>query len=168
MRLGDSSRNGSSSAGAAAAGVAALREGGYQLSGVGNHLRSAAVAGNQSDDDETDTLPPSYHDTDEGYHDEGYNHSMSDMYAPLNQFNDAPGWSFGSIGTRRNVNGSDDAASDAPALGSLGENSDLETRMLEDFGEEDLGTHPGVSTPIDGISVRKGDDDVTEIRVRDD
>ena len=167
-RLGDSSRNGSSSAGAAAAGVGALREGGYRHSAAESHLRNGVAAGSLSDD-EADTLPPAYHDADEGFHD-GYGApSLTELYAPLNRYDDAA-WSFDAIGQSRNAQDSDDAASDAasdaPNLGSMGAD-DLDDRMLEDFGD-DMGTRPGVSTPTDGISVEQGNDDVTEIRLRAD
>lgn len=147
-RLGDSSRNGSSKAGAAAAGAGVLAGAGSQLSAAVSHQRSGAAAESPSDDE---TLPPAYNEVDEGYHDAneyGPNYS----YGPSVMYND-PAWGFNNLNNRD----LDDAASDAPNLGSDG-GADLENRMVEDFGDELIGTHPGVSTPAD--------DEVAEIRLR--
>ena len=61
MRLGDSSRNGSSSAGAVAAGAVALRAGGYPRSAAANRPKNGVAAASQSDEEEL----PAYAD-DEG------------------------------------------------------------------------------------------------------
>ncbi|CAO2651374.1 Nn.00g039440.m01.CDS01 [Neocucurbitaria sp. VM-36] len=172
LRLGDSSRNGSSSAGAAAAGVGALRGGGSQLSAAASRPRNAAAAANPSDD-EMDTLPPAYAASeDEGFHDASETDFVSDMYAPLTSYPDDPVWSFDNLNhSRSHDQDFDDAASDAPNLGSVNGNDDLSSRMLEDFGD-DIGTGPRVSTPTEGLQVTLGDDhsdeEVAEIRLRGD
>ncbi|KAF1942844.1 cysteine proteinase [Clathrospora elynae] len=156
LRLGDSSRNGSSSAGAAVAGVGALRGGGLALSAAGNHRRNGAGAGNLSDEDEIGMPPPAYDGNDEGYDDA--ENTIGDLYTPLDRWDsnsDQPMWSFNNLDSTTRNRDSDDAASDAPA--SVGGDNDLRSRMLEDFGEE-LGTRPGVSTPT-------REEDVAEIRL---
>jgi len=168
LRLGDSSRNGSSSAGAVAAGVEVLRGGGSQLSAAGSHLRKGTSAESLSEDEMA--MLPSY--ADEGYHEaeDTSDFNLNDVSAPSGR-HDQPLWSFQGLnhsGTTGQE--SDDAASDAPNLGSLG-GDDLSTRMLQDFGD-DIGTRPGMSTPIEGIPPLLGgedrDDDVAEIRLRGD
>ncbi|KAJ4363376.1 hypothetical protein N0V83_009669 [Neocucurbitaria cava] len=183
LRLGDSSRNGSSSAGAVGAGVGALRGGGSQLSAVASRPRNGAAAANHvtndaDDDDELDTLPPAYGGAaseDEGFHDASEADYVSQMYAPLNNYTDDAVWNFNAL-DRGEDRDPDDAASDAPNLGSVNGNSDdLSSRMLEDFGDE-IGSAPRVSTPTDRLQVTlgdHGDDDdsdgeVAEIRLRGD
>lgn len=175
LRLGDLSRNGSSSAGAIVAGVGALRGAGSALSVVGSRLKNgvAAVGTNLSDEEtdadaEMETLPSYTHD--EGYED---NEDASGDYGAYTHANsyDNPLWSFNSLNDRDNGS---DVASDMPALGSMG-GEDLNSRMLEDFGDE-LGSRAGIGTPIDGIAAPLGresdedddDDEVAEIRLRDD
>lgn len=162
-RLGDLSRNGLSRAGAAGAGAGVLGAGGSALSGVGTHHKSAAEAGNLSDDD-----PPAF-DDDEGYGDyddggfDGINASsgMTDLYAPV------PEWSFDNLKSPHRVGDDSDIASDAPNMGSGG-GDDLESRLMEDFGD-DLSGRAGESTPVEGIPPRlggeEGDGEVTEIRI---
>lgn len=174
-RLGDLSRNGSSSAGAIAAGVGALRGAGSALSVAGSRLKNgvAAAESNLSDDEidvdvdadaDMETLPSYSHD--EGYED---NEDASGEYSGYPHANayDNPIWSFNNLNDRDDGS---DVASDVPALGSMG-GEDLNSRMLEDFGEE-LGTRAGVGTPIGGIAPPLGpesdDDEVAEIRLRDD
>jgi ubiquitin carboxyl-terminal hydrolase 4/11/15 len=176
-RLDASSRNGSSSAFTAGTGVAAgaavLRGGGsHQHSGRVNLPRSGAGVANLSDDEDDSFL------TNDGAgdsQDEGFV-DAEDIYAPLNRYNNyaedtGPVWSFDGIGSsslQHNANDSDDVASDAPNLGSDG-GEELGNRLLEDFGDDLLGSHPGVSTPVEGIEVSmsgdKDDEDVHEIRV---
>lgn len=172
LRLDASSRNGSSSAftagTGAVAGAAALRGGGSQLSRVGKTAGVGAETGDLSDDED---LPPY---ASEMYPDEGYDDADTDgfggvgTYAPLSNIYNEPVWSFGGNiggGSTLRANGSDDgAASDEPADGS----DTAENRLIEAFGD-DLTTHPGVSTPIEGIQPllggELGDGDVHEIRV---
>lgn len=114
---------------------------------------------NLSDDD--DDLPPMVDgaiDNDEGFVDA----EEGDMYESINPYGgygdeQGPVWSFEGIGSNTRNNDSDDAASDAPNLGSEGEHG-LGSRILEDFGDEMVMGHPGEVTPVD-------DDEVHEIRV---
>jgi ubiquitin carboxyl-terminal hydrolase 4/11/15 len=168
-RLGDSSRNGLSRAGAAGAGVGVLGAGGSALSGVGTHHRNAAEAESLTDDD-----PPAF-DDDEGYgdYDENFDDintggGVTDMYAPRSRYDDPPAWSFDNLKSSNRIgDDSDDVASDAPNLGSDGREN-LESRLMEDFGD-DLDGHAGESTPVEGIPPRlggeEGDGEVTEIRI---
>jgi ubiquitin carboxyl-terminal hydrolase 4/11/15 len=158
-----------------AAGAAALREGGsLQHSAHVSSLRNGVEAASLNYDEEA-TLPP-YADgandepDDEGYADAEEEPNIDAIYGPLYS-HDAPQWSFDAMNTSgMNDNDSDDVASDAPNLGSDGGET-LEARMIEDFGD-DLATHPGVSTPIEGILHASyggvGDEEVHEIRVAGD
>jgi len=166
-RLDDLSRNGSSSAGAIGAGVGALQGGGSAHSAVESRLKNGvAVAGSNLSDDDADgeTLL-----CDEGYDD------VDDTITGYSAYTFAPGrdnaaWSFDRLNSRDNGS---DAASDIPALGSIG-GEDLTTRLREDFGDEEegLGTKAGVGTPVEGITRRlQGESDeesVAEIRLKDD
>jgi len=166
-RLDDLSRNGSSSAGAIGAGVGALQGGGSAHSAVESRLKNGvAVAGSHLSDDDADgeTLL-----CDEGYDD------VDDTITGYSAYTFAPGrdnaaWSFDRLNSRDNGS---DAASDIPALGSIG-GEDLTTRLREDFGDEEegLGTKAGVGTPVEGITRRlQGESDeesVAEIRLKDD
>jgi len=161
------SRNGSSSAGAIGAGVGALQGGGSAHSAVESRLKNGvAVAGSHLSDDDADgeTLL-----CDEGYDD------VDDTITGYSAYTFAPGrdnaaWSFDRLNSRDNGS---DAASDIPALGSIG-GEDLTTRLREDFGDEEegLGTKAGVGTPVEGITRRlQGESDeesVAEIRLKDD
>lgn len=177
LRLGDSSRNGSSRAGAVAAGVGAQRgqAGGSQHLTAGTRQKNGVAAGVASlseDDDVMDTGLPQYQD--EGYDDTQDDGATYNSYEDVNTYGsanmfDEPVWSFTTLGDRANGD-SDDAASDVPALGSIG-GDDLSSRMLEDFGD-DVGPLPGRSTPEEGIvglvPVLGGEgreDDVAEIRI---
>lgn len=168
-RLGDSSRNGLSRAGAAGAGVGALGAGGSALSGAGTHHGNGVGAGNLTDDD------PNFDD--EGFDDfddggfDAINASSdnTNLYTtPLNRFDEGPIWSFDTLKSS-NMAGddSDDIASDAPNLGSGG-GEDMQARLLEDFGDDITG-HAGESTPVEGIPARlggeEGDSEVAEIRI---
>jgi ubiquitin carboxyl-terminal hydrolase 4/11/15 len=168
LRLGGSSRNGSSRAGAAGAGVEALRGGGSALSAAAIPQGSLARSGAEAETRE-DNSPPGYEDDETYYEDEGFSGIDTDagaMYGPVVPYHDEPIWSFDGLGggsTR--ANDSDDVASDAPDLGS--DNGEyLEQRMLEDFGD-DLGRHPGASTPVHNVQPVSGGDDeeVKEIRI---
>jgi ubiquitin carboxyl-terminal hydrolase 4/11/15 len=139
-RLDDSSRNGSSSAGAVVAGVGALRGGGYQRSTAGNTAKNGAEAGETL----SEGLPA--YEEDEGYVGGDYNTTN-----PWEQ-EDQPVWSFSNL---NHTNDSDDAASDAPALGSAA--GDLGNRMLEDFGDDEVMGHGG-SSPTN-------EEEVAEIRL---
>jgi ubiquitin carboxyl-terminal hydrolase 4/11/15 len=70
--------------------------------------------------------------------------------------NDDAVWSFQSLGAERNRD-PDDVASDQPDVGSEGA-SELENRLLEDFGDDGLLMGNGGVTPHD-------DGEVHEIRV---
>jgi ubiquitin carboxyl-terminal hydrolase 4/11/15 len=180
-RLDASSRNGSSSAFTAGTGVVAgagaLRGGGsHQLSGRGSLPKNGAGVANLSDEDEDDSLlhmnDGAADSQDEGFVD------AEDLYEPLNRYDTyaddtGPVWSFEGIGSsslqqNRLNNDSDDVASDTPNLGSDG-GEELGNRLLEDFGDDIVGSHPGVSTPVEGIDLSmagdKDDGDVHEIRV---
>lgn len=158
LRLGDSSRNGSSSAGAVGAGAAVLRGDGYQRSAAENRQKSGAAAVNLSDDDDED-LPP-YADEDEGFVEDSYNNNT-----PWITDNDRPMWSFNALSDNpiRNDNDSDTAgvASDTGAA-STGDGMDLSDRLLEDFGDDEpiKGAWGGVATPV-----AQQDDEVAEIRL---
>ncbi|KAF2846418.1 cysteine proteinase [Plenodomus tracheiphilus IPT5] len=173
-RLGDSSRNGSSSAGAIAAGVGALRGAGSALSVVGSRLKNGvAAAGTSLSDDETDadadmdTLPPYNHD--EGYDDnEDAQGEYTTGYTHANSY-DQPMWSFNSL---RNRDDGSDVASDMPALLGSSGGEELESRLMEDFGDE-MGVRAGVGTPIEALNAPLGggsddEEEVAEIRLRDD
>lgn len=169
LRLGDSSRNGSSSAGAVVAGAGALHGDGSQLLAQGSRLKNAAGVESLSED-EMDMPPPAYND--EGFHDAETDY-IGDMYAPLNRY-DEPVWSFDTLSHSRSEDRDfDETASDTPNLGSAGA-EELENRLIEDFGDDVIGTRPGVSTPTEGIQATLGpgtdgdDDDVAEIRLRSD
>lgn len=173
-RLGDSSRNGSSSAFGAGAGAAVLRGGG---SGAAGSLAAKGAAAVSRDDDDMDDPPPMY-DADEGFHDaddddmQTYMNptDIASIYAPLSQ--QTPVWDFSGIGNRTTTSGTDDVfdetASDAPNLGE-----DLNDRMLEDFGDDEI-MAPGQSTPINeevpALLGPQGDDDgpVAEIHIKAD
>jgi ubiquitin carboxyl-terminal hydrolase 4/11/15 len=179
-RLDASSRNGSSSAFTAGTGVAAgagvLHGGGsHQHSGRGSLPRNAAGVANLSDDDEDDSLLHT-NDGAADSQDEGFV-DAEDLYQRQDQYGTyaddmGPVWSFEGIGSsslqQNRLNDSDDVASDTPNLGSDG-GEELGNRLLEDFGDDIVGSHPGVSTPVEGIEVSmagdKDDGDVHEIRV---
>jgi ubiquitin carboxyl-terminal hydrolase 4/11/15 len=106
-----------------------------------------------------DQEPPPY---DEGYaDDEDANFDLSnigDIYAPLHNQAD-PVWDFSNIRKESATDDVfDDTASNAPELGSNGPD-DLQSRMLEDFGD-DLGTRPGMTTPEedDDMPILVGDE----------
>lgn len=192
LRLGDSSRNGSSSAFGVGAG--ALRGGGS--ASVGN-LQLKGAAAETAEDDDSEMLmgqdePPSYDD--EGYgggvddddaNFQGINNhvDVAGMYAPLYEQsgmgpyygNDTgPAWSFANVGSRNMDDDTfDDAASDAPNMGSTG-GDDLDSRMLEDFGDEmGHGINPGMSTPLEEevptlLGGENGDDEVANITLDDE
>ncbi|KAH7063820.1 hypothetical protein BKA63DRAFT_586878 [Paraphoma chrysanthemicola] len=178
QRLDASSRNGSSSAythgTGVAAGAGALRGGGsLQHSAHASSLRNGVVAGNLSDDEDS-TLPPyadGAHDDldDEGYVDADEEPTLDTIYGPLYN-RDQPAWSFDRIGSVPVQDDSDEVGSDAPNMGSV-DGESLQTRMMEDFGDE-LSTHPGASTPVEGILQANysgvGDEEVHEIRVAGD
>ncbi|KAJ4294107.1 hypothetical protein N0V90_007797 [Kalmusia sp. IMI 367209] len=157
LRLDGSSRNGSSSAFGVGAVVGALRGGGS--GGAGSLLRNGAAAGNHDDDGS----PPDYNE-DEGF-DEPMSYNLSEVYAPLHQrINEEPTWNFGGVRTF----GDDD--SDGAALGE----DDLQTRMTEDFGDDEMFA-PGNSTPLgDDDSVQQvmpalvEDNELAEIHIKHD
>lgn len=168
-RLDDLSRNGSSSAGAIGAGVGVQRGDGSAHSAAGSRLKNGvAAATNHLSDDDADAEMLL---CDEGYDDNdgavtGYG---GYAYAPGA---DAAAWSFDHLNSRDDGS---DAASDMPALGSIG-GEDLSTRLLEDFGDDDdddeLGTQAGVGTPVEGMAQplqgESDEDSVAEIRLKDD
>ncbi|KAF2180805.1 cysteine proteinase [Zopfia rhizophila CBS 207.26] len=155
LRLGDSSRNGSSSACGAAAG--ALHGGGSASAGsLAQRGAGVVTAG----DDTMEENPPAY---DEGYvdEDEGYGEiDVEGVYGPLYNNTNEPVWSFAGLAANKNEDVFDeDAASDAPNLGSRGE-EELQERLVKDFGD-DLGLKPGMSTPLeedDDMPTLVGDD----------
>ena len=89
------------------------------------------------------------------------------MIGPLAPaYMDQPQWSFDTLGRGDD---SDDASSNAPAMGS--DNGEyLEQRMLEDFGDDDTVAYPGTSTPMHTIQPISGvgDEEVKEIHVEAD
>ncbi|KAF2205264.1 cysteine proteinase [Delitschia confertaspora ATCC 74209] len=179
LRLGDSSRNGSSSAGTGAA-VAPLRGGG-SISELAESLapRGAGVGSPiEGDDmmDETTTMdsvdqdpPPPY---DEGYADD----EVEEMYQDTPAYSgENPVWDFSNIGAEGTKSDDDevwdDAASNAVDMGSRG-GDDLQSRMIEDFGD-DLEMRPGMSTPqdedmpmlVEDVGDEEEDGPVAEIRI---
>ncbi|CAI9626281.1 unnamed protein product [Alternaria burnsii] len=157
LRLGDSSRNGSSSAGAVAAGAVALRAGGYPRSAAANRPKNGVAAASQSDEEEL----PAYAD-DEGYADEIPYNTSTNVWDDADQ----PVWSFNSLNSTgpggRNDSDDDGIASDTGALGSEADESGLGNRLIEDFGDDGpvKSGWSGVNTPI-----THQDDEVAEIRL---
>jgi len=170
QRLDASSRNGSSSAfigTGAAAGAAVLRGGGSQLFQAGRTAEVGAGTENLTDDE---GLPPYVggHDQDEGFVDAEYSGPSTELFGPYG-IHDGPAWSFEGIASSNVARPENsDGDSDMPALGSAG-GEDQGTRILQDFGDELHDTHPGISTPVEGIQPllggERGDGDVHEIRV---
>lgn len=168
-RLGGSSRNGSSRAGAAGAGAGVLRGDGSALSAAATPQGSLARNG-VSLETLDGTSPPGYDDEtfgdDEGFSGIDAEGGGSMMYGPIapRYLDDGPTWSFDTLTAARG-NDSDDASSNAPALGS--DNGEyLEQRMMEDFGDDGAPSYPGTSTPMhfeppSGID----DEEVKEIRI---
>lgn len=171
QRLGDSSRNGSSSAFGVAAGALALGS-----ASAGNLPLNGAAAGTADDDSEMlDQGPaPAY--------DEGYGGGDGDSV-----FEEAPAypgfqainteWSFAalhqdqqSVTTEVDEDAFDDAGSDMP----MGAADDLSSRMLEDFGDElGDGIQPGMSTPLEEevppeVILDVDEDEVTNVVLDDE
>lgn len=149
MRLGGSSRNGSSSAFAAGigAGAGALRGGGSAL--VGSHLQSGAAVGNHTDDTHL-----SAYEVDEGYVDEEPAQPLDDErgYGPT--------WNWDGLNNQKGDSDSDNVAFDADDAGN---------RMLEDFDDEPSWQET-TSTPLTVdmetvVPVPADDDDLAEIHV---
>lgn len=158
MRLGDSSRNGSSSAGAVAAGAVALRGGGYPRSAAANRPKNEVAAASPSDDE--DELPA--YGEDEGYADDVPYNTNTNIWEDTDQ----PAWSFNGLnstglGGRNNDSDDDGIPSDTGALGSEAD-GDLGDRLLEDFGDDGAvkSGWGGVGTPV-----TQQDDEVAEIRL---
>ncbi|KAF2448699.1 UCH-domain-containing protein [Karstenula rhodostoma CBS 690.94] len=159
LRLGGSSRNGSSSAFGAGNGtvVGALRGGGSD-SGAGSLLRNGVGAGNLDDES-----PPEY---DEGYADDddvagAYSTNLEDVYPPLHsRLGGSPNWSFNNVERAR-----DDGDSDAVAF-----DDEERDRMVEDFGDE-MSFAPGNSSPV-GMEhvapVAVDDAELAEIHIKED
>lgn len=168
-RLGGSSRNGSSRVGAVGAGAGVLRGDGSALSAAAIPQGSLARKGAGPETLEG-VSPPDYYDDETLGDDENFSGvdtegNMGGPYAPA--YLDQPQWSFNAIGSARG-NDSDDASSNAPALGS--DSGDyLQERMLEDFGD-DTTTYPGASTPLHTFQPASGvdDEDVKEIHIHGD
>ncbi|KAJ8107671.1 hypothetical protein OPT61_g8706 [Boeremia exigua] len=167
-RLGGSSRNGSSRAGAAGAGAVVLRGDGSALSAAATPQGSLAKngAGLETLDGHS---PPDYYDDETLGEDEGFSGvdaergSMGGPWAPA--YLERPQWSFNAIPSTQE-NDSDDASSNAPALGS-DSGSYLASRMLEDFGDDDT-QYAGPTTPLHTFEPASGttdDDEVDEIRI---
>jgi ubiquitin carboxyl-terminal hydrolase 4/11/15 len=178
-RLGDLSRNGSSTAGAVGAGVEALARDGSALSAAGTHHGNEVGAGNLTDDDDE-----GFGDYDDGGF-SGINASggIDDVYGPSHTY-DQPIWSFDNLKSSSPARDDSDVASDAPNLNSS-DDEDLLTRIIEDFGDDNLSTNPvGSTTPIENIPLgagggpttpmedipprlggEGGDGEVTEIRI---
>jgi ubiquitin carboxyl-terminal hydrolase 4/11/15 len=158
LRLGDSSRNGSSSAGAVAAGAVALRGGGYPRSAAANRPKNEVAAASPSDDE--DELPA--YGEDEGYADDVPYNTNTNIWEDTDQ----PAWSFNGLnstglGGRNNDSDDDGIPSDTGALGSEAD-GDLGDRLLEDFGDDGAvkSGWGGVGTPV-----TQQDDEVAEIRL---
>ncbi|KAF9737155.1 ubiquitin carboxyl-terminal hydrolase [Paraphaeosphaeria minitans] len=160
LRLGGSSRNGSSGAFRAGSGavVGALRGGGSD--GAGSLLRNGVAAGTLDDES-----PPGYED--EGYADDddvagAYPTTVEDVYAPLHsRLGGSPNWSFNNVNRDRNGGDSDVVAFD----------EEERDRMAEDFGEE-LSFAPGHSSPVGEMEliapVDVDDAELAEIRLKGD
>jgi ubiquitin carboxyl-terminal hydrolase 4/11/15 len=198
-RLDGLSRNGSSSAFGAAAG--ALRGGGSALAGS-LQLKGAAAGTADADDQEMllggqqEDLPA--YDEDEGYADNDDDRNFSpvnveNVYDPLYRQmggvsrygigNNTPDWNFDQLGGNQdtlddydNEAFDEDAASDAPNLGSRAGN-DLDERMLEDFGDElsggVQGLNPGLGTPLEEevpplLGGEMGDGEVADVVLDDE
>jgi len=140
LRLDGLSRNGSSSAGIGV-GAGHLRGGG---SGSGAAGRGAAAGShhgieNQEEDENTDvdvdTQPPAYDD-------EGFAEEMPFALGGFSSYQ-IP-WSFNSLEHQHHdhMMRDDDMASDA----AMDDGDNLETRILEDFGDDGDNAHPG--TPM--------------------
>ncbi|KAF2465810.1 UCH-domain-containing protein [Lindgomyces ingoldianus] len=165
LRLGDSSRDGSSSAFNGAAAGALLRGGGS--TSAGNQASRGAGVGMADDEvmhdaeqEQEQEQPPPY---DEGYadDDEGYGRCAVNIASTYDHLYPSPGWGFGGVdnsGVEQVDVGDDeevydeDAASAAPNMGSR-TGDELDQRMLEDFGDEiEEGIGEGIrardSTPL--------------------
>jgi ubiquitin carboxyl-terminal hydrolase 4/11/15 len=158
LRLGGSSRNGSSSAfGAGSAAVVGALRGGGSDSAVGSRLRNGVAAGNIDDES-----PPHY---DEGYADDddiagAYSTNLGDVYEPLNQLT-SPHWSFSNVDRNREDGDSDVVAFD----------DDDRNHMAEVLGDE-MSFPPGNSSPVGEMEhiapVEIDDAELTEIHIKED
>lgn len=132
-------------------------------------------------------LPPPY---DEGYADDDDTHftgidagdpgiNIDSIYGPLyensNLYGQGPSWGFNNVPKDHDDEDDafEDAASDAPNMGSRA-GEDLDSRMLEDFGD-DMGTgiQPGLSTPLEEevpvlLGGEHGDGDVANVVLDDE
>lgn len=170
LRLGDSSRNGSSRVGAAGAGAGVLRGDGSALGAA--TIPQGSIARNAAGLEILDGVsPPDYYDDETLGDDENFNGidtgsgNMRGPYAPA--YMDQPTWSFDQHTSRGND--SDDASSNAPDLGS-DHGEYLAERMLEDFGDDST-AFPGTSTPMHTFQPSSGvddDDQVHDIHVQSD
>ncbi|KAF1927490.1 UCH-domain-containing protein [Didymella exigua CBS 183.55] len=171
-RLGGSSRNGSSRAGAAGAEAGVLYGDGSALSAAA--IPRGTLARNGAGLESLDgNSPPDYDDEtlgdDEGFSGIDTQGGGGMLYGPVapRYLDDGPTWSFDTLAAGRG-NDSDDALSNAPALGS--DNGEyLEQRMMEDFGDDESTPFPGTSTPMhfeppSGVD----DEEVKEIRIEAD
>lgn len=163
LRLGGSSRNGSSRAGAVGAGAVALRGDGSALSAVA--IPQGIPARNEAGLETLDGVsPPVYYEDEtlgEDADSDPIDTQTSNMIGPLAPaYMDQPVWSFASIGDSNHRNDSDDASSNAPALGS-DSGDDLQGRLLEDFGDEDATLHSFEHRPTGNDD----DDEVADIHV---
>jgi ubiquitin carboxyl-terminal hydrolase 4/11/15 len=168
LRLGDSSRNGSSSAFGAAAGAL----GGGSTS-AGSLPLNGAAAGTADDDSEMlDQGPaPPY---DEGYAGGDADDGVFAAETAGGFYNGSNNWSFANIpDTHSTTTGDlddtfDDTASDLPNMAG----EDLQSRMLEDFGDDmGDGIQPGMSTPLEEVPAQLQDvdeDDVTNVVLDDE
>jgi ubiquitin carboxyl-terminal hydrolase 4/11/15 len=176
LRLGGSSRNGSSSAFGAGAG--ALQAGSLS---AGNLLLNGAAVGTADDDAEMlDQGPPPPYDADEGYAGGDDDDDANFRGVAMNQggpgFFDEANWNFNNVPDNEsdtihsNVDIYDDANSDAPNDGG----EDLQSRMLEDFGDDMLGEgyeglNPGLSTPFeDDVPPLSDDGEVVDVVLDDE
>jgi ubiquitin carboxyl-terminal hydrolase 4/11/15 len=138
------SRNGSSGAGIGV-GAGHLRSGGLASGAAGRGVGSRAGTATLEEDESTDVdidAPPEYQE-DEGVGDES-------PFAGLGYAYHEP-WNFANVPINSRdhaMDDGDDMASDHVAMGSNG-GDDLEDRMLQDFGDDQV--HPGTPMSDDEV-----------------
>ncbi|KAF2751231.1 UCH-domain-containing protein [Sporormia fimetaria CBS 119925] len=155
LRLGDSSRNGSSSDFAAAAGARGAAAGSASLASRRPNAVGAGTADAEADEDadpdaemldQPATAPTEY--------DEGYHAMSSDDDIPRGTgyaFDIDNTWSFANV-DKRTSDGSDTMNDNASNVPADIDPEEFDNRMLEDFGDEiGEGIMPGASTPQEDV-----------------
>ena len=170
LRLDGSSRNGSSSAFGAGAGVLG---GAGSISTAASHQRRGVAAGIAADDDETmmdDEQLPAY-PGDEGFvdaDDDDANFSgisINQLYEPLYKnygisatTTGEATWGFDNLAKNEEEEEDSPFNDNASMNAGSGGDDDMRSKLIEDFGDEiDDGIHPGMSTPL------VGDEDLPEL-----